>query len=197
MYPLLFYAILKIQTVNLGTFLLHIYSMKLLNISILILLLSSCVFSGKPDKIALQDKATVNTIEKTEGIFIRDSIKVNMEIGDFKVFYKISEYEHPKNHPSVSDENKITNKTILINVQKIDTTSIVPYKIVDINDFAQILKEDNIEELFIDHFCLKEVNKDSLVFNAKLCMFEGNLCKSVDLMIKENGDIIYSYTVSG
>lgn len=171
--------------------------MKLLNISILVILFSSCIFSGKPDQQALLDKTTVNIGENRVEAFMRDSIKVNMEIGDFKVFYRISEYEHPRDNSSILSKNKITNKKILLNIQKKDTTSVVSYKMMDINDFAQILNEDNTEELFIDNFCLKEVNKDSLVFNAKLCMFGNNLCRDIELKIKENGDMIYSYSALG
>lgn len=166
--------------------------MKLLNISILLLLLSSCIFSGKPDQQALLQDELASCIKDKQSKFIRDSIKVNMVIGDYKVFYKISEYEHPRDPSPTFDENKITDKTILLNIQKTDTTSVLAYATMDINDFTLVLDNEKAEDYFIDSFCLKEVNKDSVVFNARLCMFDKEISKSVDLTVKDNGVIIYS-----
>ena len=173
----------------------NLRSMKLLNLSILLLLASSCVFSVKPDGQALQMDELAGCVNAAHRKFIRDSVKVDVTIGDYQVFYRISEYEHPKNISREADENRITDKIILLNIQKTDTTSVVAYKTMDINDFTLVLKDEKAEDYFIDSFGLKEVTRDSVVFIAKLCMFDGDLVRNVDLTIKDNGMIIYSVTV--
>lgn len=167
--------------------------MKHFNIFILLMMvLSSCVFGDKPDKAQLQFADNMEG-NNTKGAFIRDSIKVNTTIGDFHVFYRISEFESIRNKLAdrYNNETEEVYKTILLNIQKTDTTSILAYKTIDIIDFNPILEKQDRGKYFIDSFYLKEVNRDSIVFNTKLCMFDENLCQNIDLMIKDNGIIIY------
>mgnify|MGYP001327134496 FL=1 len=52
-----------------------------------------------------------------------------------------------------------------------------------------------MNKYFIDSFCLKEVHRDSVVFNVKICMFEQEFCQDVDLKVKDDGSIVYSYLI--
>lgn len=169
--------------------------MKLFYIIILSFLLGSCIFSKKTDQLVLQSDAIEECVQSSKVGFIRDSMVVNMEIDDYQVFYRISEYKHHAKQSSQSPKEDVIDKRILLNIQKTDTTSILAYKTLEISDFSPVFDEDDMNKYFIDSFCLKEVHKDSVVFNVKICMFEQQFCQEVDLKVKDDGAIVYSYSV--
>lgn len=173
--------------------------MKYLNFIIIFLMfLSSCVLSGKPE-MQHELNSNENTMQNS-GYYhtqLGDSITVDTVIGDFKVFYRISEVVDTNLVASSCDEDtsirevyKI-DKTILLNIQKVDTTSIVAYKTITISDFDSVIPKAKDQGYLIDSFYLKEVAQNSVIFGAKLCMFDKNLCTDIDVFIDKNGVVSY------
>lgn len=169
--------------------------MKYLNLLIIsIIILSSCGFSGTPKKQQeLEDDGNIAHNNKLLG----DSITVDTVIGDFKVFYRVSEIVDTNlvsfscnEDVSVSEVYKV-DKTILLNIQKIDTTSVIAYKTIGLSDFESVIPKVKEKGYVIDSFYLKEVAQNAVIFGANLCVFAKETCEEIDIYIDKNGTMKY------
>lgn len=158
-------------------------------------MLSACVFSGKPKTEFLAESEDISLKKDTEK-FVGDSITVDTVIGDFRLFYKVSE---KKNMDSASmnrleeDKRDIhrVDKEILLNIQKLDTTTVVSNKRLTKNDFCPILGNVREDDYCIDVFFLKEVNKGSIVFGIELIKLEEEKTIDMELTVSEKGEMNY------
>lgn len=168
--------------------------MKYLNLFMLAsLFLSACVFSDKPkvENLVIYDD---NEVEDN-GIKIQgDSITVNTVMGDFRLFYKVSEILTPKVSSFGllgSIEDCKIDKEIFLNIQKLDTTAIISYERLDIRSFESLITERYRGTYCINSFYLKEIRRDSIVFGVELCKFDQIECLDVDLVIQDTGEKKY------
>lgn len=162
------------------------------------MVLSSCVFSGSPKTLSEVDSKLEHNSDESF-VLLGDSITVDTLIGDFKVFYRVRNIVNSPNQATnaisiTTDNNENSlkvDKRILLNIQEKDSTSIVAYKTISIDDFYDVLPDAKECNFLIETFCLKEVTLNSLVFDVKLCKFDDDLFHKVDLIIDKKGAFKY------
>ena len=154
--------------------------------------LSACVFSEKPSTEYLSENSVAHEEKPIKQL--GDSIRVDTVIGDFRLFYRVSEVLD-SNIPQ-PEKDRILDKEILLNVQKLDTTTVVSNKHLTVADFCSALEKDK-EKYYIDSFYLKEVKQDSLLFGVELRLLKQVDDKQIidmELVVEGNGDLVYRYT---
>ncbi len=175
----------------------QILTMKYLNYTIiylmLLVLICACKFSDSSQTRSLSNAETCEVLSTQMG----DSITVDTVIGDFKVFYRVSEHIDTALVPLTCNEDismqevpKI-DRSVLINIQRSDSTSIVAYETINIFDFECVIGDVRDQDYQLQSFSLKEVGQNSIIFGAKLCMFGTDICKDVDIFIDKNGTLNY------
>lgn len=175
----------------------QILTMRYLNYTIinlmLLALICACKFSDSSQPKSLSNAETSEALSMEMG----DSITVDTVIGDLKVFYRVSEHIDTTLVPSTCNEDmsmqevlKI-DRSVLINIQRSDSTSVVAYKSVNLDDFESVISNVRQQNYILESFSLKEVGQNSIIFGAKLCMFGTDICKDVDIFIDKNGMLNY------
>lgn len=159
----------------------------------LLALICACKFS---DSSQTKSEPNVEASQKLS-IQLGDSITVDTIIGDYKVFYRVCEHIDTALVPSTCNEDvsmqevlKI-DRSVLLNIQRSDSTSVVAYKSINVDDFEGVISNVRKQDYLIQSFCLKEVGQNSIIFGAKLCMFGTDICKDVDIFIDKNGALNY------
>lgn len=159
-----------------------------------LIFLSSCVLSSSlKEPIRTSEKEPVDDYLS---LSVRDSITVDTVVGDYKVFYRVSELIDEgveldnRGKASVGDSHA-KNKIVLLNIQHLDTTSVVAFKTIEVLDFECVVPNANDDGYSIESFCLKEVRQNFLVFGVKLCKFDKDFCKNVELFVDKSGRFNY------
>lgn len=162
---------------------------------ILFSFLAACTFSDISQKNIVVENT--NAIYDKESAIRRlgDSITVDTVIGNFKVFYRVSDVVDTLIVSSSCEEKQSTkeiektDKVILLNIQRNDSTSIVAYKTLTIDDFECVISKVKELDYQIESFYLKEVAQNSIIFGAKLCKFDTENCRDIDIFIDKNGSL--------
>lgn len=171
--------------------------MKYLNYSIIYLMLfvflCACKFTDSAQtEYVRMDESSGYTLAHCG-----DSITVDTIIGDFKIFYRVSEHADTVLTMSSCNEGASTqdmlkiDRSVLLNIQRTDTTSLVTYEYVNVDDFECVVSNARGQGYLLESFSLKEVGLYSIIFEAKLCMFGTDICKVVDIFIDKNGKLNY------